>query len=131
MLLNVEYSVNMSTFGEVLKEKRRAAGLSQRQLAERAGVDFSYISKLENDRLPAPAADTTARLAACLGCPVEDLLAAARKMPAGLSDSVTNAPAAIRFLQEASRMRLTAEEWDRMLGGLHGLRSDGEEEGAT
>jgi transcriptional regulator with XRE-family HTH domain len=118
----------MSTFGEVLREKRRAAGMSQRQLAELAGVDFSYISKLENGRLPAPAADTTARLAACLGCPAEDLFAAARKMPAGMSDTVTGAPAAIRFLQEASRMRLTAEEWERLLGELHELRSDGEEE---
>lgn len=31
----------MSTFGSVLKEKRRISGLSQRQLAERVGVDFS------------------------------------------------------------------------------------------
>jgi transcriptional regulator with XRE-family HTH domain len=119
----------MSDFGTVLREKRRASGLSQRQLAEKVGVDFSYISKLENGRLPAPAAETIARLAEVLACPVEELLAAAKKMPAGLNDSVGQ-PAALRFLQEASRMRLSQEEWEQLLGRLHGLRSDrGEEEG--
>jgi transcriptional regulator with XRE-family HTH domain len=116
----------MSDFGTALREKRRAAGLSQRQLADRAEVDFSYISKLENGRLPAPAADTVVRLAEILGCPAEDLLSAAKKMPAGLSESLTD-PAAIRFLQEASRLRLSQDEWERLLGKLHGLRSDEEE----
>jgi transcriptional regulator with XRE-family HTH domain len=116
----------MSDFGTVLREKRRTAGLSQRQLAERVGVDFSYISKLENGRLPAPAAETVGRLAEVLGCPVEDLLAAAKKMPANLDESVGQ-PAALRFLQEASRLRLSPEEWEELLGKLRGLRSDQEE----
>ena len=68
------------------------------------------------------------RLAGCLGCPAEDLLAAARKMHAGSSSAVASEPAAIRFLQEASQMRLTGEEWERLLGQLHGLRSEGDAE---
>jgi hypothetical protein len=48
-------------------------------------------------------------------------------MPADLNDSVGQ-PAALRFLQEASRLRLSQEEWERMLGNLHGLRG-GDEEG--
>jgi transcriptional regulator with XRE-family HTH domain len=118
----------MNNFGTILREKRRVAGLSQRQLADRAGVDFSYISKLENGRLPSPAAETVARLAEVLGCPVEDLLSAAKKMPANLNESVGQ-PAALRFLQEASRLRLSQEEWEQLLGKLHGLRSDQGEEG--
>jgi HTH-type transcriptional regulator, competence development regulator len=109
----------MNDFGTVLREKRRISGLGQRQLADRAGLDFSYISKLENGRLPPPAADT-------LECPAEDLLSAAKKMPTGFSDSLAD-PAAIRFLQEASRLRLSPEEWEQLLGKLHGLRSDEEE----
>jgi transcriptional regulator with XRE-family HTH domain len=118
----------MSDFGTVLREKRRASGLSQRQLAEKVGVDFSYISKLENGRLPAPAAETVGRLAEALACPVEELLSAAKKMPADLNDSVGQ-PAALRFLQEASRLRLSKEEWEQLLGKLHGLRSDQDGEG--
>ena len=126
-MLNVEYIVNMTaTFGELLREKRRAAGLSQRQLADRAGVDFSYISKLENGRLPAPADDTVVRLCEILGCPAEEFFAAARKLPTELGESLVGEPAALRFLQEASRLKLSQEEWERMLGNLHGLRGGDE-----
>jgi transcriptional regulator with XRE-family HTH domain len=120
----------MSKFGKILREKRRAAGLSQRQLAAKTGVDFSYISKLENERLPAPAAETVHRLAKVLGCPVEELLAAAHKMPVGVNDALAQ-PAALRFLQEASRLRLSPGEWEQLLGKLHGLRSEPSEEDGT
>jgi transcriptional regulator with XRE-family HTH domain len=37
--------------GRWLKERREAAGLTQRQLAERTGVDYyTFISQLENGR---------------------------------------------------------------------------------
>jgi transcriptional regulator with XRE-family HTH domain len=112
----------MSTFGEIFREKRRAAGLSQRELADRAGLDFSYISKLENGRLPPPAADTIVRLAGLLDCPSEELLSAAKKLPGALSDSLAADPTAVRFLREASRLQLSPDEWERMIGTLHDLR---------
>jgi len=50
---------------ETLKgTKARKAAISQRDLAA-AGLDFSYISKLENDRIPSSAADTV--VAICTG----------------------------------------------------------------
>lgn len=113
----------MNDFATTLREKRRAARLSQRQLAELAGVDFSYISKLENGRLPAPASDTILRLAKILKCPPEEFLAAAKKMPSGMEDSLSGQPEALRFLQEASELQLSAEEWERMTGTLRELRS--------
>jgi HTH-type transcriptional regulator, competence development regulator len=126
-LLNVEYIINMATtFGELLREKRRAAGLSQRQLADRAGVDFSYISKLENSRLPAAADETVVRICDILGCPAEEFFTAAKKLPTELGESLAGEPAAIRFLQEASRLQLSQREWERMLGELHGLRGGDE-----
>ena len=114
----------MSDFATILREKRRASGLSQRQLAERAGVDFSYISKLENGRLPAPAADTILRLSEILGCPSEELLSPAKKLPSAVEDGITSEPAALRFLDDASRLRLSADELEQLRGTLHGLRSD-------
>ncbi len=116
------------TFGELLREKRRAAGLSQRQLAVRAGVDFSYISKLENGRLPAAADETVVRICEILGCPTEEFFTAAKKLPTQLGGALVREPAAIRFLQEASRLQLSQKEWERMLGELHGLRGGDERE---
>jgi len=115
-------------FGEILREKRRALGLSQRRLAELVGVDFSYISKLENNRLAAPAAETIARIAEMLSCPPEELLAAARKFPDGLNTTLAQ-PAALRFLQEASQLDLSPGEWERLTGTLHRLRSDPDKRG--
>jgi transcriptional regulator with XRE-family HTH domain len=114
-----------TTLGRILREKRRSAGISQRRLAELAGLDFSYISKIENGRLPAPAADTLVRLANCIACPPEELLAAAQKLPVGLGATLSSDPAAVRFLQEASQLSLTSAEWEVMTGRLRGLRSDG------
>jgi transcriptional regulator with XRE-family HTH domain len=123
--LNVEYLCNMSTsFGTKLRDIRRQAGISQRTLAEKVGLDFSYISKLENDRLAAPAAETVVRLANLLGCPAEDLLSAAQKMPQNVESALSSEPAAIRFLSEASELNLSSDEWEKMRGTLRSLRSD-------
>jgi transcriptional regulator with XRE-family HTH domain len=120
----------MNDFGTILREKRRAAGLSQRQLADRAAVDFSYISKLENGRLAAPAAETIARLCEILGCPPEELLAPAKKFPSAVEGRISGEPAALRFLDEASKLKLSADEWKQLLGTLHGLRSDDKGKGS-
>ncbi len=116
------------TFGQLLRERRRQAGISQRKLAEAVGVDFSYVSKLENDRLSAPAAETVVRLAEAIGTSPDELLAAARKIPGEVGDEVVREPAAQRFLRMASNMKLSGAEWEAMLGKLEGLR-DGESGG--
>lgn len=110
------------SFGIMLRDKRRATGISQRRLAELVGVDFSYISKLENGRLPAPAADTVVRMADAIGCPREELLSAAQKLPGEVGAALSANPAAVRFVQEASELRLSEHEWEQMRGSLKSLR---------
>ncbi len=117
ILVDVELS-----FGKALRELRRAAGLSQRQLADRSGLDFSYISKLENDRLPPPAADTVVTLAAILGRPAEELLGLTGKLPSSVQQAVGKSSSAQRFLLEAQRMGLSDTEWKRMAARLKTLR---------
>lgn len=111
-----------SSFGTALREKRRAAGLTQRELAGRAGVDFSYISKLENDRLPPPAADTVVRLATLLGCSSEELLALTGKLPSGVQEKLSNSQAAQEFLRFAQEQELSEIEWRRLTDSLRRLR---------
>ena len=46
----------MLKFGAVIREFRKAAGLSQDELADRMGQSKSYVYKLEHDvRAPSPA----------------------------------------------------------------------------
>ncbi|WP_166678314.1 helix-turn-helix domain-containing protein [Kribbella kalugense] len=41
-----------STFGQMLRQRRQAAGLSLRQLAARVGYDHSYLSQVERGQRP-------------------------------------------------------------------------------
>jgi transcriptional regulator with XRE-family HTH domain len=111
-------------FGDILRDKRRSAGMSQRRLADLAGLDFSYISKLENNRLAAPAAETVLRLAELLGCSAEELLAAANKLPTEVGQNLSGNASAVRFLREASALGLSTDEWETMRGLLRDLRAD-------
>jgi transcriptional regulator with XRE-family HTH domain len=52
-------------FAAWLRERRQATGLSQEQLAEKAGVHRTYISQLERD-LKSPTLDVLAGLAEAL-----------------------------------------------------------------
>ena len=117
------------TFGQQLREWRRLAGLSQRRLAESVGVDFSYVSKLENDRLAPPSAETVIRLAEAINAPPDELLAAARKIPEAVGDEVVREPAAQRFLRTASTMKLSGPEWEALIGKLESLRDQEPPEG--
>lgn len=110
------------TFGEKLRALRRAAKITQRELAERVGVDFSYISKLENDRLPPPAAETVIRICEALGVTPDELLAASGKMPPQIQEDIGSSPAAIQFLRSAQVMKLSEAEWKQLSEQLKRLR---------
>jgi transcriptional regulator with XRE-family HTH domain len=47
--------------GDILREARERAGLTQEQLAFQAGVDRTYVSQLENDK-KSPTVQTLFRL---------------------------------------------------------------------
>src|ERR1700727_1538992 len=81
----------MPSFGELLRQHRLAAGLTQEALAERAGVSAKAISDLERDPDRTPRLDTIVLLADALGLePAErhTLLAVARPDPGSGSGPV-------------------------------------------
>jgi transcriptional regulator with XRE-family HTH domain len=113
----------MKTFGYRLRELRRAKDISQRELAEKVGVDFSYISKLENDRLPPPAADTILRICKILEASPDELLAATGKMPTHSKEMLGTSAAAQQFVRQAHEMDLSEDEWGALTKRLRRLRS--------
>lgn len=114
--------MKQKTFGQTLKEIRRIKDITQRQLATAVGVDFSYISKIENDRMPPPAADTIVKICEVLDVPPDDLLAMTRKMPTPIKEAISEKPAAQQFLREAQNMTLTDDEWSTLIQELKKLR---------
>jgi transcriptional regulator with XRE-family HTH domain len=111
-------------FGKTLRELRRSAGVSQRELASRVGVDFSYISKVENGRIPPPAADTIVRICEVLGVDPDQSLAATGKMPTQIKEMLGGNSSALRFMREAQRMALTDDEWTEMVEQMKRLRGE-------
>lgn len=111
-----------TTFGAMLRTIRQQAGLSQRELAQRAKLDFSYISKVENGRLPPPAADTIVLLCSILGVAADDLLAATRKLPSEVEENISASASAQQFLREAQG--LTEEQWQQLTQRLHQLKGE-------
>src|SRR5580658_8756232 len=112
------------TFGEALRTSRRDAGISQRDLAAKIGLDFSYISKLENDRLPSPSADTVVKICEVLGIAPERLLSVSGKLPTDIQGTVGGSVAAQQFLREAQEFRITDEEWTLLSTELRRLREE-------
>lgn len=110
------------TFGTKLRAYRRQANISQRELAEKTGIDFSYISKLENDRIPPPSADTIVKICNVLGIDPHELLAITGKLPSDIRSEITTREGAQRFLREAQELSLSDEEWEAMVRSLRKLR---------
>jgi len=66
------------SISRVIREHRRAAGISQETLSERAGIHRTYISMLERG-LKSPTLEVFSRIALALGAAPSKLLAEAEE----------------------------------------------------
>ncbi len=115
---------NKLTLGSRIRALRLDAKLSQRDLADRVakrlkeddrgGLDFTYLSKIENDRL-VPSVTVILALATELGGNSDELLALAGKAPADVGDMLKNSEGARMFFRSALSTRLSEEDWRRLL----------------
>jgi PAS domain S-box-containing protein len=72
------------TFGQRLRELRKRKGITQRELADRVGIGFTYVSKLETGASPPPGEKTILALADILNGDPDELFGLAKKLPAHL-----------------------------------------------
>src|SRR4051812_28765182 len=89
------------TFGEKIRSLRRDNKLSQRDLAGRVGLNFTYLSKIENGKLDFagyPSEETILKLAEALGADPDELLLLAEKIPASIRKRVIECPEEFRVL---------------------------------
>ena len=87
------------TFGERLRELRKAKNLSQRALAEKVDINFTYLSKVESEKLDFaqyPSEDLIRKLAKALEADVDELLLLAKKIPPDIRERVIERPDAFR-----------------------------------
>ncbi len=87
------------TFGERIRELRKANDLSQRDLADKVGINFTYLSKIENGKLDFaqfPSEETIRNLAQALGADEDELLLLAQKIPDAIRQKVMRRPDVFR-----------------------------------
>ncbi len=102
------------SFGERLRECRRAKGISQRRLAHLVGIDHTYVSKMEQGRLE-PSEATIRRMALVLDADALELLNLAGKVPTGFKGILEENAAAGELLRLLGEYRLSDEAYRRML----------------
>lgn len=104
----------MVDFGKRLRQIRREKGFTLRSLAEASGVDFTYVSKIENGKLGySPSADTIRAFARALHVDALELLRLADKVPPELRPLARNAQAR-RFLERAEQVA-SPDDWKALL----------------
>lgn len=114
MLLNL--STLSMTFGQKIRAMRKALNLSQRDLAGKVRANFTYISKIENEKLDFgdyPSEELILKLAEALEGDADELLILAEKMPESIRRRVIQRPDA--FLKLAA---LDDERLDKILEDL-------------
>lgn len=110
------HPANEDRFGRLLRELRVASGRTQRQLADEVGVDFTYLSKIENEKLPPPSEEKILVIARVLKQEPDRLLRAARRVPADFQARLEELPPeASVILHRMARGNLTREQFKAML----------------
>ena len=92
------------TLGQAIRAIREQVGLSQKELADAAGIDQSYMSMIESGQRSNPGTRIIARLAQALQVSIDDLAADAGYLPrAEEPDPLTEQ--ALRLFRQLPRWR--------------------------
>ena len=112
-------------FGKRIRELRLKKPMSQRELAQRVaerlkeedrrGFDFTYLSKIENGRLPPPSTAAILQLASVLQADSDELLALAGKAPPDVGQMLQKSEGARVFFRSAVSQDLTEDQWLELL----------------
>jgi len=90
-------SERTESLGSFLRDRREALratdpGFSVRRVAQRVGVEPSYLSKVERGEAAPPSEETLARIAAELGLDRDLVLALAGKVSSDLQETIRRRP---------------------------------------
>ena len=107
-------------FGARLRGLRKQVGMTQRELADKISVDFSYLSKIENGAVPPPTEDVISRLAEVLKADKDELLILGGRIPSGVSEVLLNDPGALQLVKSRWARRIF-KGFNETTTGLHNL----------
>ncbi|MGM1023189.1 MAG: helix-turn-helix domain-containing protein [Bacillota bacterium] len=87
-------------FGTYIKHLRKSLELRQSDVAAEAGIEASYLSKIEKDRVAPPSEDVLMKLAAALSHDENEIIYRAGKIPPDIRDLILNDQELFFYLQQ-------------------------------
>jgi HTH-type transcriptional regulator, competence development regulator len=99
------------TFGSYVRDLRRHWKIPQRTLAATLGIDFTYLSKFENDRMPPPSDEIIEGLARELCADPHKLYRLAGRVAPSLQAAIVASPALLRLVRVAEMLSEDEREW--------------------
>lgn len=107
---------SFTSFGDRIKELRKRQHMTQRELADALGVNFTYISKIENGKVRhLPSEDLIRHMAHILEVNAEDLLDLSGKIDGKrLQQIALDNPVAAVILRKMQSGNLTKKQWDKI-----------------
>lgn len=122
---NYNIAIKMDAFGKWLFDRRKAARMTQGQVAKRAGISTSYVSTLEREERhhltnapPRPAIAVVESIAKALDAPADEARLAAGYAPQTFAGPPTNAA---EFLEALDRLGVPGLEFGNAYSGLYSL----------
>lgn len=109
-----------TTLGDKIRELRRNKRYSLKEVADITGIDYTYLSKVENDR-HIPSIDTVARLADILGGSLSELLDLSKQLPAEILRKMVveqNREYSARLTRSTGAQATEEEISEEMVGNL-------------
>lgn len=95
-----------NSFGKRFREFRRRAQLTQRQLARKLDLDYTYISKIEGGAVPPPPRERIEAAAAVFRLSQverDELLLLAQEVPADMEQWIVTEPNALLFYRSLAQ----------------------------
>lgn len=99
-------------FGVIIRARRKEQGITQRDFAKQIGVNFTYISKIENGALEPPSEAVIQKMAQVLELDANELCLAAGKLPSKYKQLVLQDKTVNLFMRKYSS--LTEEQKNRI-----------------
>jgi len=111
------------TFGERLRELRKQAEISQRELAEVVKIDFTYLSKIENNRVEPPREVVIRKISHELSLKLktdetrlaDELTTLAGKIPYDVAEILSKNPLALAHLRSLSGDVQKSSDWSKVV----------------
>ena len=103
-------------FGSRIRSLRKEKDISLRELSERVGMDFTYLSKIENGKVEPPSEQKIRAIASELEVGAEELLALSGKVSSNeIRKAVQGNPSVGVLLRKIQSRSLSKQQIARML----------------